>query len=75
MRPALLSWQLWVVLSAVFAALTAIFAKVGVENVNSDFATFVCTIVILQVLGIILLGTSQWQTSGSVSGCAETVLT
>ncbi len=33
------SWQLWAVLSAVFAALTAIFAKVGVENVNSDLAS------------------------------------
>jgi bacterial/archaeal transporter family protein len=34
MRSALLSWQLWALLSAAFAALTAIFAKVGVENVN-----------------------------------------
>lgn len=33
------SWQLWAVLSAAFAALTAIFAKVGIENINSDFAT------------------------------------
>ena len=38
-----LSWQLWALLSAVFAALTAIFAKVGVENVNSDLATFIRT--------------------------------
>jgi len=36
---ALSSWQLWAVLSAVFAALTAIFAKVGVEGINSDLAT------------------------------------
>jgi transporter family protein len=34
---------LWALLSAAFAALTAIFAKVGVENVNSDFATFIRT--------------------------------
>jgi len=40
------SWQAWAVLSALFAALTAIFAKVGVENVNADFATFIRTIVI-----------------------------
>ncbi len=39
----LASWQSWALLSAVFAALTAIFAKVGIENVNSDFATFVRT--------------------------------
>lgn len=51
MKAALLSWQFWALLSAAFAALTAIFAKVGVENVNSDFATFIRTIVILLVLG------------------------
>jgi transporter family protein len=33
------SWQSWALLSAFFAALTAVFAKVGVENVPSDFAT------------------------------------
>lgn len=61
------SWQAWAVLSATFAALTAIFAKVGIENVNSDFATFVRTIVILCALGAILLATGQWQPLGSVS--------
>jgi bacterial/archaeal transporter family protein len=35
------SWQFWALASAAFAALTAIFAKIGVENVNSDFATFI----------------------------------
>jgi bacterial/archaeal transporter family protein len=68
MRSALLTWQLWALLSAAFAALTAIFAKIGVENVNSDFATFVRTIVILIALGAILIGTGQWQPLGSVSG-------
>ena len=34
------SWQLWALLSAVFAALTAIFTKIGVENIGSDLATF-----------------------------------
>ena len=38
------SWQVWAVLSAVFAALTAIFAKVGVEDINSDLATFIRTV-------------------------------
>jgi transporter family protein len=61
------SWQLWAVLSAVFAALTAIFAKVGVENVNSDFATFIRTIVILVTLAFILAATGQFQAPGSVS--------
>ena len=61
------SWQFWALLSAAFAALTAIFAKVGIENVNSDFATFIRTIVILGVLGVILVGTGQWQPLASVS--------
>jgi transporter family protein len=68
MKSVLLSWQVWALLSAAFAALTAIFAKVGVENVNSDFATFVRTIVILMALGAILVATRQWQPVGSVSG-------
>jgi bacterial/archaeal transporter family protein len=68
MKTVLFSWQLWALLSAAFAALTAIFAKVGVENVNSDFATFIRTIVILLALGAILVATRQWQPVGSVSG-------
>src|SRR3954451_20607560 len=67
MKSLLLSWQLWASLSAAFAALTAIFAKVGIENVNSDFATFIRTTVILCALGGILVGTDQWQPLASVS--------
>jgi transporter family protein len=62
------SWQFWAVMSAVFAALTAIFAKVGVENVNSDFATFIRTIVILVTLAFILLATGQFQSPTAVGG-------
>jgi bacterial/archaeal transporter family protein len=61
------SWQAWAVLSAVFAALTAVFAKVGVENVNADFATFVRTLVILVTLAFILLATGQFQSPGSIA--------
>ena len=68
MKSAFLSWQFWALLSAVFAALTAIFAKVGVENVGSDFATFIRTAVILLTLGAILGATDQWQAPGTVSG-------
>ena len=67
MKPFLLSWQFWAVLSAVFAALTAIFAKVGVQNINSDFATFIRTIVIISVLGAILAFTKEWQPLGSIT--------
>ena len=68
MKSVLLSWQFWALLSAAFAALTAIFAKIGIENVNSDFATFIRTIVILCALGLILIATGQWQPLGSISG-------
>jgi transporter family protein len=62
------SWLLWALLSAGFAALTAIFAKVGVENINSDLATFVRTIVVLLALGLILLATGELRSPGSISG-------
>lgn len=55
------TWQLWAILSAVFAAFTAIFAKIGIKEINSDFATFIRTIVILVVLGTILFATDQFQ--------------
>jgi bacterial/archaeal transporter family protein len=76
----LASWQLWALGSAAFAALTAIFAKVGVENVNSDFAKFVRTIVILIAAGTMVFITQSWQSPATVtprtwtflilSGCA-----
>jgi len=61
------SWIFWALLSAAFAALTAIFAKVGIENVNSDFATFIRTIVILLAAGLLVYGTGHWQQPSSVS--------
>jgi transporter family protein len=67
MKNIMTSWQFWALLSAAFASLTAIFAKVGVENVNSDFATFVRTIVILAVIALLLAMTGQWQSPSSVS--------
>jgi transporter family protein len=75
MRSLLLSWQTWALLSAAFAALTAIFAKVGVENVNSDFATFIRTIVILAALALILVLTGQWQAPGTISARTYMFLT
>ncbi len=54
-------------LSASFAALTAIFAKVGIENINSDFATFIRTIVILAVLAGMLAALGEFQPLGSIS--------
>jgi bacterial/archaeal transporter family protein len=68
MKSLVQSWQLWAILSAGFAALTAIFAKVGIENINSDFATFIRTIVILLVVAALLAVTGQWQSPATVSG-------
>jgi bacterial/archaeal transporter family protein len=68
------AWQFWALAAAVFAALTAIFAKVGVENVNSDFATFIRTIVILLLLGAILAATGQFQSFNSISSRSYTFL-
>lgn len=76
MKTALGSWQVWALLSAAFAALTAIFAKIGVENVNADFATFIRTLVIIAVLATILTATGTWQPPGSIPGrtCAFLLL-
>jgi transporter family protein len=61
------SWQFWALSSAAFAAATAIFAKLGVENVNSDFATLIRTVVILLVLAAIVAASGQFQPLGSIS--------
>ena len=50
-------WKVYALLSALFAALTAIFAKVGVKDINSDLATAIRTTVILVLTwGIVLFG-------------------
>jgi transporter family protein len=62
------SWQLWALLSAGFAALTAIFAKVGVENINSDYATLIRTVVILLFAAAIVIVSGEFQPPASISG-------
>jgi transporter family protein len=61
------SWLFWALLSAFFAALTAIFAKIGVANINSDLATLFRTVVIAVVLAAILALTKQYQPLASIS--------
>ncbi|MBH3430781.1 EamA family transporter [Pseudomonas alkylphenolica] len=63
----LASWTFWALLSAVFAALTAIFAKVGISGINSDFATLLRTVVVLVSLALILYATGQYQSLSSIS--------
>lgn len=61
------TWQMWALLSAVFAALTAIFAKVGVENVSSDLATFIRTLVVVVALGALLVAFGEFRSLPPVS--------
>lgn len=53
------SWLVWALGSAMFAALTAILAKIGVANVSSDFAMLFRTAVVLLALLALLLSTGQ----------------
>lgn len=62
------SWIVWALLSAVFAALTAIFAKVGVHDIDSDMATLIRTVVILAVLAALLATTGKLHVPAAVSG-------
>ena len=68
MNTALSSWQFWAVLSALFAALTAIFAKIGVEQINADLATFIRTIIVICLLAGILFATGGFENPASVPG-------
>ena len=61
------SWLVWALLSAAFAALTAIFAKIGVEDINSDLATLIRTVIVLISLSLILFATGQFSQSGPIS--------
>lgn len=62
------NWVFWALLSAIFAALTAIFAKVGIQGVDSDLATLLRTWVILVVLSGIVLALGKWSNPLKLSG-------
>ena len=61
-------WFYWALLSAVFAALTAIFAKVGLRGIDSDFATLLRTGVILAVLAVFVAATGKWSNPLALNG-------
>jgi transporter family protein len=61
-------WRLFALMSAFFAALTAIFGKVGVSEINSDLATFLRTLVILLVAALLICVRHEWQRPDSLSG-------
>lgn len=56
-----MTWQLFALASAVFAALTAILGKIGVANINSNLATLIRTIVILAVTALFISFRKEWQ--------------
>ena len=60
-------WVLWALLSACFAALTAIFAKIGIRGVDSDLATLIRTVIILMVLSPFVWLTGKWSNPLSLS--------
>jgi bacterial/archaeal transporter family protein len=60
-------WRVFAIGSAFFAALTAIFGKVGVAEINSDLATFLRTIVILLVTALLIFARQEWQRPDSLS--------
>ena len=68
------SWQTWALLSAVFAALPAIFAKVGVEDINPDLATFIRTTIVLASFAVLLFATGQVRAPGEISARTWTFL-
>lgn len=60
-------WPFWAVMSAAFAALTAIFAKIGIAGVNSNLATLIRTSVILVAGAVFVAATNSWQPPSSLS--------
>ncbi|MFM2087479.1 MAG: hypothetical protein RLZZ237_2348 [Pseudomonadota bacterium] len=61
------NWITFALASAVFAALTALFGKLGVVGLNSNLATFIRTVVILAVIGGIVSLRGEWQNLASIS--------
>jgi len=61
-------WLIWALMSAVFAALTAILAKLGVQNVDPDLATLVRTIVVIIALATLVVATGKWRNPADLGG-------
>ena len=62
-----MDWRVFAIGSAFFAALTAIFGKVGVSEIDSDLATFLRTLVILLVTALFISARHEWQRPDSLS--------
>lgn len=62
------AWLYWALMSAACAAMTAIFAKLGIQGVDSDLATLVRTAIIIVVLSMFVVGTGKWMNPFALSG-------
>ena len=60
-------WLVFAVLSAVFAALTSILAKVGIDNVNSNLATAIRTLVVLVMAWVMVFATGAQAGLGQIT--------
>ncbi len=74
MKSILSYWQTWALLSALFAALTAIFGKVGIEKIAPDFATLIRVFVILAFVAVLVVTTGVAQPLQSISAKTYTFL-
>jgi transporter family protein len=61
-------WRAYAIGSALFAAMTAIFGKIGVAEINSDLATFLRTIIILIVSALVVWARHEWIRPDGLSG-------
>jgi transporter family protein len=66
-------WLLWSLLSALFAALTAILAKIGVAGISADVATLIRTVVIGAMTAVLVAATGQWPASAAALGTRSVV--
>lgn len=67
-------WLLWAGLSAVFAALTALFAKIGVKGVDSDMAMAVRTLIVAAVILPLVVVTGKWSNPLQLPGKTQLFL-
>lgn len=67
MRNVLENWQVWALLSAIFAAMTAILGKIGVQGVDSNFATLIRTLVVVVFAALIVAFTNSAQPLSTIT--------
>ena len=66
----MIDWLVLAFASSVFAALTSIFAKIGIRDIDSDYATAVRTIVVMVMSVIVVLVSGSYASLGDVTACS-----